>query len=267
MAGKIRAFEGNWDEVSVTPRNDDLHNWLEGRFVYRADPTLSWVSAVSAGLFLPQLRAFWPMSSVSQLSQAADLSGQARTLSNNGAVTWGITGVIPHAVFVAASSQYLSRADEAALDGGTALTVGGWFEFDGLGAAAGLLSKWETTGNQRGYRIFKADNDTIAGSISVDGTLVDTITSAAITVAGWYFVALRFTASTELALFVSGVKTTAASSRATIFNNTGAFEIGRSAGGSYLDGSATLCFVAAAALPDLIINTFYWRTRAMFPPV
>ena len=82
------------------------------------------------------LISFWPCATNNAVN-LNDYGPNAQTLTNNGVVTAGPGpgGNLPFAaVFVAASSQYLSRADSAALSMGAGVKFSffGWVKFDAL---------------------------------------------------------------------------------------------------------------------------------------
>jgi len=216
-------------------------------------------------LGFPELRGFWPMSSVNESGNIMDISGQARTLTNNNAAARAVhNNLIPYVSFNG-TTQYLSRADEAGLDITGALTLGGWVYYDAVAAGA-AMSKYNVTGNQRGYSL-----GTIAGgvpqlTISSNGTATTVVNSGtAVTAATWHFFAGRFTPSSELALLFGKEKYTNTSSiPAAIFNSSAALAIGGINGGASLAGRASLGFICAAALPDAQINYFFHMSRTLF---
>lgn len=229
-------------------------------------------SVINRFLALPELRALWPFSSVNESGNVYDISGQGRILTNNGTATRSLYNFIVPYMSFNGSSQYLSRADEAGLDITGNLTMGGWFYFNALGTAnqEGLLGKHNTTGSQRSYAFYLNTSNGIVFQVSVNGGFgagnANTIDSAALQTGKWYFVVARFTPSTELALFVNNVKTTNTTSVvASIFNSTAAFEImRRNVALTYTNGLASLCFVTASALSDVLISELYNSTRGLF---
>lgn len=260
---------------TVQIRNPENIALLSADLQLRYEPNFAWVNAISAGLMLPALRAFWPMSSADESGNALDLSGQGRTLSYNGNPAYSAVGLAPF-LNLDGAGDYLSRADEAGLDiTGTETTVGaalrgltilGWFEADAFGAAAGLMGKWAAAGN-RSYLLYKLAADTPRFSVSGDGTAEVAVTAASAMTAAWYCIAGRFTPSTELALFVNGVKTTnLAGVPASIYSGNASFTIGGydSPVANFLDGRPSLCALCAAALPDCFVNAFYEQTRALY---
>jgi hypothetical protein len=171
--------------------------------------------------------------------------------------------------FVRASSNYLSRADEAGLSITGNLTVGGWFYFDAesTGQETGLINKWYETGNERSYVLYKNSSDELVFSISTDGSAVVSINDGGFNYAEsqWFYVVGRFTVSTELALFVNGMwyKTTIGIP-ASIFDCSEAFEIGRYNRSNYLDGKVSQAFICAYSVPDTFICAMFSHAKALY---
>lgn len=217
-------------------------------------------------LGLPGLRGFWPMSSVDNAGAVYDLSGQGRTLTNTGTATFAATTPgLPYGVFNG-STQYLSRADEAGLDITGALTFGGWFYSADLSSTRGLIGKWGTAGASGGYLLYQSSGGVAA--IIEDGS-GNTYQRGGETVLvnTWYFIAGRYTPSTELALWVNNTKTTNTTSiPASLRNNAIDFRIGvyGSPAANFLNGRAALGFLCAAALADAQITDLYNSTRGLF---
>lgn len=263
---------------SVQLRNTEMLDILSTDFPRRNEASLAWGNAISILRMLPGARGAWPMSSISENGTISDLAGQTRNLSRPSGGTVGSTGLAPHYTFNG-TTDYLSRADEAGLDiTGTettvdapGLTMGGWFRFDVLGATEACISKWNGSTANRSYFLQKLNTDVAQFGVSSDGGAVNvsnvssTSTLAATT---WTFMAGRFTPSTEVAVWVNGVKTVnVAGIVASIFDSNAEFDIGRLASpGSYLDGKASLCFLCASALPDSIVQALYHHTKYLFPP-
>lgn len=252
----------------------------------RSTPSHPWIStATGAYLSLLGLRGFWPLGALNASGYPTDLSGQLRTLTNNGPSEGGVVAgyTAPYLKFDG-SNDYLSRADEAGLDIlGTethilsafrGLTLGGWFlAANGSlppASTKGLMAKYLTTGNQRSYRLHIASaSSSPTFVISVDGTATTSVTSSR-TLAEeiWYFIVGRFDPSTSLDIFVSGTwNNNVAAIPASIFNSTEELNISAYSTGlaaSRFNGSVSHCFLCAAYLPDEVVETLYEITRGMF---
>lgn len=74
--------------------------------------------------------------------------------------------------FASASSEYLSHADSASLSLATGdWTIAGWFRPQGLGADWAVVSKYTTTGNDRGYLLgYQNSVNRFRLVVSPDGT-------------------------------------------------------------------------------------------------
>jgi hypothetical protein len=255
--------------MTVQARNAELVQLLSSDFQLRYDPGFSMGISISTYLSLFVLRGFWPLSSLNESNNPFDLSGQGRTLTSN-SVVYGLNGLAPVAV-LNGSTRYLSRASEAGLNITGNLTMGLWFNPSALGTAAleGLMGKHNSTGNQRSYIIYLNASSGLTFQVSSDGTAggaVGVNTAGAMTPGSWYFIAARFTASTEVALWLNtekNVNTTAII--ASIFSSTAQFEIGRrNVAATFSAGSVAFPFLCASALPDAVIENLYEQTRPIF---
>lgn len=223
--------------------------------------------AIGCALGFPELRGFWPMSSIDESGNARDLSGQGRTLTNNNASPRAVhRDLIPYVSFNG-TTQYLSRADEAGLDITGALTIMGWMYMTNVTGARPWISKYNVTGNQAAYGMLYSSTTTkMEMRVSTDGSTIVTAPSSLAPITGAYFFAAgRFTPSTELAMFINNTKDAiTAGIPASIFNSNAAFEIGRINALNLLVGRAALCAVCAAALPDALILHYFNITRTLF---
>lgn len=218
-------------------------------------------------LALPVLRGFWPMSSVDSSNNVYDLSAQGRTLSWTSTVARGTyNNAIPYSEFNG-SSSYLARADEAGLDVTTALTFGGWFWLDVVSADQAAMTKWGNAA-ARSYGInFANTGDLWQAFVSGDGTNAVSVQAGGAASAGrWYHVVGSYFASTEVSLFVDGVKTTNTTSvPASLFNSGADLRLGAlGSGAQFFDGRATFCFLCAVTLPDTLIQDLYYAGRSLF---
>lgn len=260
--------------------NSEQIDLLATHFPRRNEPTVAWGKVCSMFQMTPGLRGFWPMSSVDENGNAFDLSGQGRTLSYNGNPIYAFSGLYPSLQFDGAG-DFLSRADEAGLDilgtetpvwsGVRGLTLGGWFYFTSLatGDNQGLIGKYNRNAvNQRSYQLFMSDaTNVIDFIVSTDGTATVDVAGSAVAADNWYFCVGRFDPSTELAVFVNGVKTTnAVGVPASLFNSTAQFNIGAHSNGALalFAGIASLCFLSAMALSDTYIQALYHHSRSLF---
>lgn len=256
-------------------RNAELVDNLRQDFQHRAECNFAWKSACSAFLALPGLRGFWPLGAFDSAGNAWDQSGNGRTLTYNapgvGIPLYNAYDLAPY--FDLDGTGYLNRADEAGLDilGNEAfvaaaiqgLTLGGWFWRD-VQQQQGLIGKCQ--GGNNSYRIYNTGvNDTIQFGIWDAGGVQRTVNGTSAGTLGWEFIVGRFEPNNnEVNLTIDNTETTAATPAATtIRNQNAAFAIGNE-NGNVMDGRASMCFLCAAALPDITIASLYQQTRRMF---
>lgn len=264
-------------------RNWALEQQLMAKFQSRREAQFYWKSAVSTLLALPALRAAWSMSSVGHTFAdiARDLSGGGNHLTGHVNVDFGYDVLIPYVEFDGAAA-YLWRTDAGAIDwadiiGGESyviptqrgLTIGGWFYADALTAAMVTMGKGTGGGAAvEQYMLFwRGDlaNDPFLFRVSTGAALTSVTSSVITATGGWYFVAGRFTPSTDVEIFVNGTWDAAGAAPALLTDLGNSFTIGASsAPGAYLNGRASLCFLCACAAPKVAISQFYHQTRVMF---
>ncbi len=219
------------------------------------------------------LVGFWPMNSI-DASLVYDQSGQSRSLTKNGTpLTYELPSMTSY-IDLNGTTQYLSRADEASLDITGALTIGGWFYFDALGTAAfeAVIGKFNDNAvNERSYLLYLNNvGGTVVFVISTNGSLgagsSNDVATGALAISNWYFIVGRYTPSTELAVFVNGVKTVNTTAIvASAFNSNAQFEIGRrNKANTFMNGRASLCFLSMKALPDADIARLFNNSRTLF---
>lgn len=161
-------------------------------------------------------------------------------LTDNATVT-GADGVGSLASqFTNANSEYLSRADEAALSiPSIDFTVAAWVYLDSTSANRAIVSKYNTTGNDREYLLFFRNSDTrFVFNVSVTGSDAFAAVAnnfGAPSTATWYFVtAWR---GGELGISVNAGTADTATNR-TPRDGASTFVIGATnqGGGEYHDG-------------------------------
>jgi hypothetical protein len=259
--------------MTVQRRNAELVELLRTDFQHRDEASFAWESACSAFLALPMLRGFWPMSSVGATPQVFDLSGNGRTLTYNGNPTFNAYDLAPY-IDLDGTGDYLERTDEAGLRiiGSEAyvataiqgLTIGGWFWRD-VQAVQHFAGKASPAVNWPYYMRNAGINDTISFSIRSAVPAIHTVSGTSAGVLGWDFCVGRFEPNNdEINITVNGTESTQAIPVGTTLSNTAAnFRIG-SDGTNLLNGRASLCFLCAAALPDVTVFSLYERTRRLF---
>lgn len=262
--------------ASIAPQNNAsrLASITDPNLQYQPRPTLAELYADFKGL--PGLRGLWYPGSVDSTGALYDQSGQGRTLTYNGNPTLNIYGgFIPYYDYDATGDCH-TRADEAGLDiTGTettiasalrGMTLGGWFWFDSLSISA-VMAKFGTVAGDRSYFLRTDGSNAMQFGIN-DGASAKTVSSAATQATGqWYFVVGRFTPSTEMAIWLNGVKATTTSSIPASVTSGGAqFELARlnSTNGQLIDGRIALAFLCAAIVGDDQISHLWERTRRFF---
>ena len=146
--------------------------------------------------------------------------------------------------FVAASSQYLSRAgDDADLSAGDIdFTIACWVRFDSLSAARVWLSKNLTAGNQKGYQLYYAlATDRLRFQVSNDGAAdvtLDADVFGAPAIDTWYFVVAWHDATANtLNIQVNNGTPDSVAHTTGVFDNTAPFMLGQNGNGAgYHDG-------------------------------
>ncbi len=216
-------------------------------------------------LALPELRGLWVFSSVNESGSAIDLSGQGRTLTNNGGIPRAVLpSGLPYCT-LNGTTQYWSRADEAGIDITGPLTMGTWVYWSTL-SNRWCMAKFNGSTNQRAYAL----STSLSGSdylysclVSAAGTASFGINSSPdIIVANRLsFMAMRYVPSTELALFVNKKKyTTTVGVPASIHNSNAALTFGRTADGAPMDGGLAIAFLSAAAISDESLDHLYEKS-------
>jgi hypothetical protein len=223
------------------------------------------MKAIAQYLALPGLRAFWPGGVRNESQWVVDISGQGRILANVGVSMPILSSGLPVMGFNGSTSR-LYRADEAGLDITDALTMGGWFVTSTPGSyflmgrgdgstLAGTAYRVSWLASSSNTQIIPAD---LSGLISLNNGIAPGTS--------WNFIAMRFTPSSELALFANGVFTRqSAGIPATLNNTSSEFRVGmNSSNGQPFLGCAALLFLCATALSDATLLDLYQSTRGLF---
>jgi hypothetical protein len=188
----------------------------------------------------PDLISLWLMEEVS--GNRADEVGP-NDLTDNATVasSTDVKEGSRSADFERSNSEYLDIAD--ASQTGLAVTgsfsVVAWIKRESASGGANhtVVSKFDPTGNQRGYLLGIGTADILRAIVSNDGTATTTLTgNLALATARWYHLALVYNGS-SLTLYLDGTQEATVSYSSGIFDNTTAFAIGRSFGATdYFDG-------------------------------
>lgn len=176
-------------------------------------------------LTLPGLVGLWSMQAGNP-----DLSGNLHTLSTSGSLSYGMATGGGCAVVKATANPYL-YADNAPWNSPAAdLFLAGYVQHTNAGTLEGIAGKFYAAGNQRSYVLYRtATTGLLIGTISPNGEsgTVRSVTSSVAIETTWTFVALRFTPSVNLAVWVNdAVSEVTTAVPAACFGSTGALQIG-----------------------------------------
>lgn len=194
----------------------------------------SGIAYANSSALLSSLGASWSLQEAS--GTRLDRYG-ANHLTDNNTVTGatGPGGGLPLASqFTAANSEYLSIADNAALSTGDIdFTLSAWVYLDSEPAQAGIIGRFEASGDQREYLIdYLASSDRLRFLVSSDGTegalvSVSADNLGAVSASTWYFVVAWHDASANtINIQVNNGTADSTSHNAGVLDSTAAFHIG-----------------------------------------
>lgn len=241
-------------------------------------------------LSAPQCRGAWAMNSgmigTGATVVVPDLSGQQRDLSVGGTVTFSSesNGNYPEypVCSIAAGANNLARVDEAALAILDYFTFMGWFKFSNVNYATDsqfVVGQASVATNNVAWQWgMWIDHSYGSGlrRITLDmpnGTTRKHVEGASYLLENdkWYFLAGRYIASTEIALFVGGANgifkhTNTSGIAAAMNNSTGQFRFFRRSDGSWQlqGGAAGPSAMYAKNLSDKTINAVFQSQRDYF---
>lgn len=216
------------------------------------------------------MRGYWNMASRDQNAAVYDMSGQGRTLTNTATVTFATDLLTPYAVF--GGANYLQRADEAALDITTNLTVIALCRFTNAPSATENVITKRAASGQLSYYLRRTTTGLAEFVVSSNGTLQTLVTGTYVMPANqWILMVGRYTPSTALDVWsipfvtngagidIDDYKTTNTTSiPATIFNSTAVFAIGATGvPNQHMTGRVMYAGLYALSLVDRIIFSIY----------
>lgn len=256
--------------------NAQLVEQLATDFPLKKGSTYAWGRAIGGMTLLPALRGLWAGSSIDEHKGLVDLSSQGREIVAMNTLTQGRYGILPYIDFSIASSEYLKRVTEVGLEITGGLTCWAWVYFDteSSGVETGIISKWYTAGDKRGYVLYKSAGNAFTFAISSTGHVASVATigdvAANYVISKWWFLAGRFEPSAEVALMVgdatSGAYTwykNVVAIPAAIYVTDEAFEVGRYNRTNYLDGRIPLFGIASEHLTDTEVWNIFSQTRPL----
>jgi hypothetical protein len=133
-----------------------------------------------------------------------------------------------------------------------------------------LASKWNSTSNNRGWRVFLDTTGVIGFQVSSDGTAVTSLLhTTPLAISTWYYVDAMYQVSTRLAVRVNAdAEENTTSIPASINNSTADFLLGAVSSGAgvanALDGRMSLPLVASGAVGAAVRANTYQQTRGAF---
>lgn len=193
------------------------------------------------------LVAYWPLASAGAVDLKSYVDGH-NTLANNNTVARaaGPSSNLPDAAdFTAASTQYLDIADNAALAPRGKMALACWVRLTDNTAARNVFAKYNTTGNQREFRLyFNNTSGHLNFAISSDGaagTATEIVAVSSIQTDTWYFVQCTWDGAVMRA--GNNLTTVTTAAKTGLFDGTSPFEVGRRIGAvEYWNGQiAGLC--------------------------
>lgn len=264
--------------------NKELRRGEHAEILHR--DTHAWAHMISMLMDFAGLRGLWTANHRDVNGNWEDWTKYDLLLSMNGSIVEVPSGgaaaqLIPYLSFSGpGSGDYFSRADgpptsitgtETTVHGPQrGLTLGGWAYSTDIANQQGFITKWAGAGS-RSYVLSHYGNvagDPVGMVISDDGTNSSVVYSnSAYQNATWHWVVGRFCdndTGEELAIWLDGEKTTAATARASIFDSASNFNIGARNGTILFSGRMAVAFLCAAKVPDVVIEAAYQQSRAAF---
>lgn len=195
-----------------------------------------------------------------------DTSGQGNHLTNNNSVAQQVPGKVGNgSVYVAASTQYLSLADNASLSMGAGVnfTLMGWANFAALSAKYAVLSKSTAanvdtvSGANSEYVLYRYSDNKLYFLVG-DGAAISQPASAALNATQWYFVACRRD-GVNVGLRIDGGAWTNVATTRFAQDGAGPFCIGgiSATGGNTMGGQLDNWLVCKRACTDAEVDWYY----------
>lgn len=236
--------------------------------LYAQDTGPSLGQLVGHYLALPELRGFWPFSSMNESGNAIDMAGQGRTLTNNASISRNtLSSGLPYSA-LNGSTQYWSRASEAGLQITGPLTVGAWVYFYNSGSAQEtMMAKSDGTGGANdAWYLARNPDGTVRWYVASGPGYQSLISTQVLARATWYHIVAGFTPSSTLRIYVNGMlNRQIGTSYASINSNAAPLNLGAfNNAGLLMSGWMALPFVCATAVPDNTISTLYKMGRIFF---
>lgn len=251
-------------------------------FLDYSDQHGAYINAMLTYRSTPGLRGFWPFFNTSEsgapASYVLSLSGVS------GVPQWTVDGVLSYGSFAAANDRALTSTDTVFNVGSAAswssipgLFLCSWVRFDSNSAEMGIISNWDAFNSRRSYVLWRNSSNQIGFAVSSDGTSANSVTTTGTTTNDvWYFVAGRWTPSTEIKVWLydtssetTEVATNTSSIAASVYSPSPvAYAHGRytntASGTDYksLDGDMCFSLYSVNAIPDHLVH----RLRVVSEP-
>jgi Concanavalin A-like lectin/glucanases superfamily len=161
------------------------------------------------------------------LSDLTDSSGNGLTLTDHGTVPFAAGKVGNAATFVSASSQYLTHADNAALQMGTGnFSLAAWVKFTDAGASKTIFQYGAASGST-GYAFFTANGFVYAYMLGTSGPAVN-INTTSCNDNSWHLIVATFDRAGLLSIYLDNGAATTTDLTVAIgsVNNTNGWGIG-----------------------------------------
>jgi len=214
---------------------------------------------------LSGLVGLWQMGNASPL---IDSSGNGHTLAQNGAPTFGATAR-GGTYAVKAATDYWNAADDVWNSITGELFIAGYVKFSGNASAVEhIIAKWTATGSQRCMDLQRTATGLLLFEISTDGSATaKTVATATPITTNWVFVAARFIPSTSISVSIDTVRSTNSTTiYATIFDGSGAIELGSWNGGTAgMAGNQGVIGLYNVAPTDQQVTNLWNATKSLYP--
>lgn len=249
------------------------------------DASYAWRSTHALYPMLPGVVGFWPMSGIGrEIVQEVPYvlltnnSGQSHALRDLFYFPSGKTEIVGYAGLVpyvrCFGTDGYGRIGDLVLYSITGLephiiasqrglTFGAWVQFTNVGTAEGIMGKDD--GLIYSYYLERTADNYIR-MVVYSGTPSSVTSSATVDDQGWYLVIGRWDPSTDMCLFVNGVKTRQAGGPASLTDTAAAFCVGnltQTAIGT-AEKWISMAFICSLNLSDAICQNIWYQTKAMF---
>lgn len=266
-------------------RNAEMVRNQDGDLRRLYSPVHAWGDVMSMCAMIPGLKGMWTGAiNITPTLGLSDMSGDGQlSLGAVNSAEVGFDPVHPLTPYLSLPNgnhcfsrggsldTRLSGTETVMMAAYRGVTMAAWVRFDeAAGTVNPYISHWKESTNDRGYVIRRNASGYIEFAISSDGTNAGVFSVAGTTapaVDTWTFTAGRFTPSTELAVWTNGAKAVNTTSiPAAIYQAVCDFRLGVQADPAIglVGRMGTPVWLAAAAVPDIVIETFYQMSAPLY---